>query len=79
MVLSSGSTGNLKLFLLELSAVAAVMSIAAVILIAPSLAKAYNDIRVTPLFSRITAIILAALSNQYIVERHQTLDALPIS
>ena len=51
----------------------------AVILIATSLAEAYIDARVTSVFSRITAIILAALSIQYIIDGLQTLDGPPIS
>lgn len=79
MVVSSGGTGRLKSSLLGLSALAAVMAITAVILIATSLAEAYIDKRVTSVFSRITAIILAALSIQYIIDGLQTLDGLPIS
>jgi hypothetical protein len=52
--------------------------ITAVILIATSLAEAYINSRVT-LVSRISAIILAALSMQYIIDGLQTLDGLPIS
>ena len=79
IVVSSGSTGSLKLSLLGLGALAAVMAITAVIVIATSLAEAYIDARVTSVFSRITAIILAALSIQYIIDGLQTLDGLPIS
>jgi len=79
MVVSSGGTDSLKLSLLGLGALAAVMAITAVILIATSLAEAYIDTRVTSVFSRITAIILAALSIQYIIDGLQTLDGLPIS
>ena len=79
MVVSSGSAGSLELSLLGLGALAAVMDITAVILIAISLNEAYIDARVTSVFSRITAIILAALSIQYIIDGLQTLDGLPIS
>ena len=79
MVVSSGSTGNLNLFLLGLGALAAVMAVTAVILISTSLAEAYIDARVTSVFSRITAIILAALSIMYIIDGLKTLDGLPIS
>ena len=79
MVVSSCSTGSLKLSLLGLGALAAVMAITAVILIAISLAEAYLNARVPSVFSRITAIILAALSIQYIIDGLQTLDGLPIS
>jgi small neutral amino acid transporter SnatA (MarC family) len=34
---------------------------------------------VTKVFSRITAIILAALSIKYIIDELQTLDVLPVS
>ena len=79
MVASIGGTGSLKLSLSGLGALAAVMAITAVILIATSLAEAYKNIRVTLVFSRITAIILAALSIQYIIGDLQTLDEPPIS
>ncbi|MDB4851998.1 MarC family protein [Alphaproteobacteria bacterium] len=79
MVVSSGGTGSLKLSLLGLGALAAVLAITAVILIAASLAEAYIDKRVTSVFSRITAIILAALSIQNIIDGPQTLDGLSIS
>jgi small neutral amino acid transporter SnatA (MarC family) len=79
MVVSSDSTGNLNLFFLRLGALAAVMAITAVILISTSLAEAYINARVTSVFSRITAIILATLSIKYIIDRLQTLDGLPIS
>ena len=79
MMVSSGSTCSLKLTLLGLGALAAVMAITAVILIATSLAEACIDARATSVFSRITAIILAALSIQYIIGGLQTLDGLPIS
>ena len=49
------------------------------ILISTSLAEACIDARVTSVFSRITAIIMAASSIKYIIDRLQTLDALPIS
>ena len=79
MVVSGGGTRSLKLSLLGLGSLAAVMAITAVILIATSLAEAYMDARVTSLFSRIIAIILAALSIQYIIDGLQTLNGLPIS
>ena len=44
------------------------MAATALILIATSLADSYIDKRVTSAFSRITAIILAALSIQYIID-----------
>ena len=53
--------------------------ISPIILIATSLAEAYINRRVTSVFSLITAIILAALSIQYIIDGLQTLDGLPIS
>ena len=79
MVVSGGGTRSLKLSLLGLGSLAAVMAITAVILIATSLAEAYIDARVTSVFSRITAIILAALSIQYIIDGLQTFDGLSIS
>ena len=79
IVVSSSGTSSLKLSLLGLVALAPVMAITAVILIATSLAEAYLDTRVTSVFSRITAIVLAALSIQYIIDGLQTLYELPIS
>ena len=67
MVVSSGAAGSLKLSLLGLSALASVMAATALILIATSFAESYVDRRVTSVFSRITAIILVALSIQYII------------
>jgi multiple antibiotic resistance protein len=68
MVVSSGAAGSLKLSLLGLGALALVMTATALILIATSFAESYVDRRVTSVFSRITAIILAALSIQYIID-----------
>ena len=68
MVVSSGAAGSLKLSLLGLGALALVMAATALILIATSFAESYVDRRVTSVFSRITAIILAALSIQYIID-----------
>ena len=79
MVVSSGGAGSLKLSLLGLGALAAVMTITAVILTATSLAETYEDTRLTSVFSRITAIILTTFSIQYIIDGLQTLDGLPIS
>ena len=79
MVVSSGGIGSLKLSLLGLDALAAVVAIIAIILIVTSLAEAYIDVGVTSVFSRITVIIPAALSIQYIIHGLQTLDGLPIS
>ena len=79
IVVLSGSTSSLELSLLGLDALTAAMAITAVILIATSLAEAYIDTRVTSVFSRITAIILAASSIQYVIDGLQTLDGLAIS
>jgi multiple antibiotic resistance protein len=54
--------------LLGLGALAPIMAATALILTATSLAGSYVDNRVTSVFSRITAIILAALSIQYIID-----------
>ena len=69
MLVSSGAAGSLKLSLLGLSALALVMAVTTLILIAKSLAESYVEKRVISVFSRITAIILAALSIQYIIDR----------
>ena len=68
MVVSSGATGSLKLSLLGLGALASVMAATALILIATSFAEPHVDRRVTSVFSRITAIILVALSIKYIID-----------
>ena len=70
---------NVAIFPLAIPLLAGPAAITSVILIATSLAEAYIDTRVTSVFSRITAIILAALSIQCIIDRLQTLDGLPIS
>ena len=68
MVVSSGAAGSLKLSLLGLGALALVIAATALILIATSFAKSYVDRRIKSVFSRITAVILAALSIQYIID-----------
>lgn len=68
MVVSGGAAGSLKLSLPGLSALASVMAATVLILIATSLADSYLDKRVTPVFSRITAIIRASLSIRYIID-----------
>ena len=68
MVVSRGAAGSLELSLLGHSALASVMAATALIPIATSLAESYVDKRVTLVFSRINAIILAALSIQYIID-----------
>ena len=70
---------NVAIFSLAIPLLAGPAAITSVILIATSLAEAYIDTRVTSVFSRITAIILAALSIQYIIDGLQILDGLPIS
>ena len=79
MVVSSGGTGSLKLSPLGLGALAAVMTVTAIILIATSLAEAYLDTMVTSVFSRITEVILAAFSIQCIIDGLQILEGLRIS
>jgi len=78
MVVSSANATSLKLSLLGLGALVAVMTVTALILIATSLAEAYIDRRVTSVFSRITAIILAALSIQYIIDGLQALGVISV-
>ena len=67
-VISSGGNGSMNLSRLGLSALASVMATTAFILIATSFAESYLEKRVTSVFSRITAIILAALSIQNIID-----------
>ena len=76
MVVLSGAAGSLKLSLLDLGALALVMAATALILIATSFAESYVDRRVTLVFSRIAAIILAALSIQYIIDGLSALDVI---
>jgi small neutral amino acid transporter SnatA (MarC family) len=51
----------------------------AIVLIIASLAESYINPRITLVFSRITAIILAALSLQYIIDGLQALGVIQIS
>jgi small neutral amino acid transporter SnatA (MarC family) len=56
----------------------AVMLATAIVLIIATLAEFYINPRVTLVFSRITAIILAALSIQYIIDGLQALGVIQV-
>ena len=51
----------------------------AIVLIIASLAESYINPQVTLVFSRITAIILAALSIQYIIDGLQALGVIQVT
>ena len=68
MVVSADFDKGLAMTLAGYAALLAVMVVTGCILTAASLAENLIDQRVTNVFSRITAIILAALSVQYIVD-----------
>ena len=68
MAVSSGAAVSPKLSLLDLGTLASVMAATAHIIITARFADSYVKRRVTSLFSRINAIILAALSIQYTID-----------
>ena len=70
MVVASSPAGNLDI-VIGYGAMIAVMLATAIVLIIASLAGSYINPRVTLVFSRVTAIILATLSIQYINEWRQ--------
>ena len=78
MVVASSPAGKLDL-VIGYSAMVAVMLAIAIILIIAGLAETYINPRVTRIFSRITAIILAALSIQYIIDRLQALGVIQVT
>ena len=78
MVVASNPTGNVNM-IIGYGAMVAVMLATAIVLIIASLAESYINPRITLVFSRITAIILAALSLQYIIDGLQALGVIQIS
>ena len=77
MVVASSPAGNLDI-VIGYGAMVAVMLATAIVLIIASLAESYINPRVTLVFSRITAIILAALSIQYIIDGLQALGVIQV-
>ena len=77
MVVASSPAGNLDI-VIGYGAMVAVMRATAIVLIIASLAESYINPRVTLVFSRITAIILAALSIQYIIDGLQVLGVIQV-
>jgi multiple antibiotic resistance protein len=77
MVVASSPAGNLDI-MIGYGAMVAVMLATAIVLIISSLAESYINPRVTLVFSRITAIILAALSIQYIIDGLQALGVIKV-
>ena len=77
MVVASRPAGNLDI-VIGYGAMVAVMLATAIVLIIASLAESYINPRVTQVFSRITAIILAALSIQYIIDGLQALGVIQV-
>lgn len=78
MVVASSPAGKLDI-VIGYGAMVAVMLATAIVLIIASLAESYINQRITLVFSRITAIILAALSIQYIIDWLQALGVIQIS
>jgi len=78
MVVASNPTGNVNM-IIGYGAMVVVMLATAIFLIIASLAESYINPRITLVFSRITAIILAALSIQYIIDGLQALGVIQIS
>jgi len=78
MVVASNPTENVNI-IIGYGAMVAVMLATAIVLIIASLAESYINPRITLVFSRITAIILAALSLQYIIDGLQALGVIQIS
>ena len=78
MVVASSSAGKLDI-VIGYGAMVAVMLATAIILIIASLAESYINRRITLVFSQITAIILAALSIQYIIDGPQVLGVIQVA
>jgi multiple antibiotic resistance protein len=77
-VVASSPAGKLDI-VIGYGALVVVMLAKAIIFIIASLAELYINQRVTLVFSRITAIILAALSVQYIIEGLQPLSVIQVT
>ena len=78
MVVASSPAGKLHI-VIGYGAMVAVMPATAIVLIIAALAEFCINPRVTLVFSRITAIILAALSIQYIIDRLQALGVIQVT
>lgn len=77
MVISGDFTASIVMTLTGYAALLAVMVLTGIILVMVSAADKLIDPRVTNIFSRITAIILAGLSVQYVVDGLTTLGLIP--
>ncbi len=77
MVVARSPAGNLDT-IIGYGAMVAVMLATAIVSIITSLAESYINPRVTLVFSRITAIILAALSIQYVIDGLQALGVIQV-
>lgn len=78
MVVASSPSDKLDI-VIGYGAIVAVMLATAITLIIASLAESYISPRVTLVFSRITAIILTALSIQYIIDGLQALRVIQVT
>ncbi|MDC0967102.1 MarC family protein [Alphaproteobacteria bacterium] len=78
MVVASSPAGKLDI-VIGYGAMVAAMLATAIVLIISSLAESYINPRVVLVFSRITAIILAALSIQYVIDGLQALGVIQIA
>ena len=77
MAVASNPAGNLDIIISH-GAMVAMMLATAIVLIITSLAEPYINPRVTLVFSRITAIILAALLIQCIIDGLQALGVIQV-
>jgi multiple antibiotic resistance protein len=77
MVIASNETGNLQIFI-GYGALGAVMLLTSIILIFTGLCEDYINPRITSVFSRITGIILAGLSIQYIIDGFSALGIIQL-
>ncbi|MDA7586526.1 MarC family protein [Alphaproteobacteria bacterium] len=78
IVVASSPAGNLDI-VIGFGAMVAVMLAKAMFLIIASLARSYINPRVELVFSRITDIILATLSIQYIIDGLHALDVIKVT
>ena len=74
MVVSADFSGSMVMNLTGYGALLAVMLVTGKIMVLTAIADRMIDPRLTNVFSRVTAIILAALSVQYVIDGFTTLQ-----
>ena len=77
IVVNAGFAGTMSSMVLGYAALLAVMVATGVILTLTVIAESWLDERITMVFSRITAIILAGLSVQYVIDGMITINLIP--